>query len=503
MGSRRSTIAVTAAAVLVVAALTAAAPRADGATGPRVATPATQTALPPTAYAVLPSGSHDALLVGGVNEGHLFLGEPIDYSVDTSIDGSAISASGTKVLVADDEPDVQQITRGATTTTHTLSLSHFDHELTPTSTADSQGVAVGPGFALVTVGEQGVVQLREKSSRYVVDSRVQSAGLDKLGDPHAPGFIAAGRPSDATYDGVAVSRVPLPNGSYRALIIDRDDSSLQVIDGVGTARPKLVGKPFKAAGLADLASDDGGTGGIAFSPATPTRALIATPSGVAALDLTHPAHPTLKQIATPLVVGVVSALAVAPNGRTFAFADGGTIIIYSGGLANTTTPTAASFQPSMTSGQVRSLAYTSNGLLLAEYDDVNGATSEPIGGLGIFSNLTATSPDFVTGSLAMQPFNNDAMTTFPLVATGTIRVASLAKHLKVGKKVHATLLVTAGIGHYSFKISKGSSPKGLTLHGHTISGTPKRAGTHHLKLTALNNYGGAVLGALIITVKKR
>lgn len=457
-------------------------------------------------FAITPSGTGAVQAAVNVNQGHLAIDPAITIPDAGQILSTALDASGTKLLTAAHGNSVQLLNlSGATASQHAISLSQFGGEGGFGYDVLSQGVAIGPRFALVAVDEQGVVQLRATATGYVVDTRVTSPGLNEAGNAHAPGFIRVPASGDSTYDGVAVSRVPLPNGKYLALTIDRSDETLQVIDGVGTATPKAVGFLFAPSLIEEDDFSDNGSGMMAFSPATPTLAVVATNTGFDVLDLTDPTHPTVKNETDFGFTGEISSLAVAPDGNTVAVADQGRIYVYTGIL---TTPVSeplhrvTSFDPALSGDPVWSLAYTRNGRLLAVHDAYSSTPEVEVGALSDYAQPNAAAPSKHTVPLDNPPLTGNSMSAFPSFPTGTIHPASLGKHLKVGKHVHAPLTVTGGISHYRFKVSAGSLPKGLHLKGHTISGTPKRRGTHHVKITAINSYGGAVFGTITITVKK-
>src|SRR5215208_1588261 len=156
------------------------------------------------------------------------------------------------------------------------------------------GVAMHGSFALATGDSQGLLQLIRKNGEWKIDKRVQSSGLNDALQPHVPGWIDfRDSTTEATlFDTVVIAPKPMSNGKYLALAVDRRGDTVVVLSGVGTAKPRVLGA------LTDSALHNGaaylGTGGVAFLPSSPDRAVIATHRGFAVLTTHTPSEPRLK-----------------------------------------------------------------------------------------------------------------------------------------------------------------------------------------------------------------
>ena len=138
------------------------------------------------------------------------------------------------------------------------------------------GVSIHGSFALATGDSQGLLQLAQTGGQWKVDRRVHSPGTNQAGRPHRRGWIdfQDSTTTSTTFNNVAIAPRHLANGKYLAVALDRSDGALVVVEGVGTARPQVVGA------LQDdtLFNDDvsRGNGGIAFLPHSANRAVILT-----------------------------------------------------------------------------------------------------------------------------------------------------------------------------------------------------------------------------------
>ena len=163
-----------------------------------------------------------------------------------------------------------------------------------------------------------------------VDRRVHSRGLNAGGLAHRPGWIAfrSSTTQSNLFRGVDIAPRPLANGKYLAVAIDRVTGTVVVVQGVGTAKPKVVGA------LQDdalIGPSDYGNGGIAFPPASRDRALILTQTGFAVLTLHDPSAPRLKAVTT-LGDGLTqpTGIAVSNDGDHLAVSAGPTVYGFSG-----------------------------------------------------------------------------------------------------------------------------------------------------------------------------
>jgi hypothetical protein len=423
---------------------------------------------------------------------------------------TAISPSGTTALVARDNESMLSISNLRTDpgVATPLGFAQFIGEGGLDFDPFTSGVAMSNTSALVALTEDGVVQLRDTARGWAIDGRVHSAGQSSIHAPHAAGFIAIppNAVDAAVYSGVAVSRVPLANGKYLGLAIDRDAKSLAVIEGVGTAKPKVVGQ-LTTSGLGDLDGPSDGNAGMAFSPATATRAVIATPNGVAVLNLSNPAKPKLQ---SRTVIGVgedTTSVAISPNGDDVAVGNQGSGVIDDlKGLLHATagqplTPNGSVTPDSSNTYTIFALAFLRNGTLVVNRSGNDVVHSTTGYYLSLVKGFAAGTPH-VTQSLQLggPPDSINSLSVTPALAT----IAMHPGHLpvaKVGRHVSIKLSVTGGIGTFGFTISAGHLPAGLKLHGTHITGTPTHAGTKHLTITAVNQYHGAVVASYMIKVK--
>jgi hypothetical protein len=420
------------------------------------------------------------------------------------IDGTAIDSSGANALVATDAGSVASLRTPATHPRfgQLLNLSQFGGEGAPDFNFFSEGVAIRGNSALVTSDERGVVQLIRKSGTWRVDTRVHFPGKTDAGFPRARGFIAfpKGADPETEYDGVAISPTALPNGKYLAVSVDHGDSKLTVIEGVGTANPKVATLSDPSLDVNGGFSPDVGNGGVAFSPATPTRAAIATATGFAVLNLSRPMHPKLQ---SPTLVGTATdaeSIGVSPNGRFVVEAVADTAYIYSGLL---TTPAATPLTPvSMidagdSSGEIFDVAYLANGLLAVVHGDSSFK-------LTMYRGATTATPTIANSvQLASEPESSNTLSVWPSSIPPSVRPNRLLHGARVGKHVKQKLSVAFGIGHYTFKVTRGKLPKGLKRHGATISGTPRRAGKVRFTITAVSQFGEGVVKKYKVTIKPK
>jgi hypothetical protein len=488
----------------VAALILCTAPMSSASTGshgghPRAATPANSVAL-------VSDGVTSLALATGLLGGHFkHVGSAADLAA-TDNACTAISPLGTTALVCRDSTTMRQLNHVTTIPKAgpVLDFGQFAAEGASNYTSYTEGAAAGEKFALVALAEQGVVQLRRTSGPWRIDQRVQSPGVSEAGTPHAPGFIripTVGPTAGATYDGVVVSSVPLKNGKYLGLAIDRTTKTLTVIDGVGTSHPKVAGQ-LTSDELGKLEGADEGNGGMAFSPATATRAVIATPSGLDVLDLTHPSAPTFLGQSVAVLPGDGSGIAIAPDGDHVALGTIDSVDTYSGLLhvqAGHTLKYNATVNPSGGSYEVFALAFVKNGTLVANHagnDTVHATTGYY---LSLIKGVETKNPVVTkTVQLDGHPDTTNTLSVTPALNIWSIQLAH--PRAKVGQKFAAKLSVAGGIGHYAFTVAGGHLPKGLHRHGARITGTPKHAGKAHFTVRAVNQYGGAAFHTLHLKV---
>jgi hypothetical protein len=422
------------------------------------------------------------------------------------IEGTAIDSSGANALVATDAGSVASLRTPGTRPRfgRLLNLNQFGGEGAPDFNFFSEGVAIRGNSALVTSDERGVVQLIRKSGTWRVDTRVHFPGKTDAGFPRARGFIPfpKGADPEEEYDGIAISPTALPNGKYLAVSVDHGERKLTVIEGVGTATPKVATLSDPSLDFSSNFSPDIGNGGVAFSPATPTRAAIATATGFAVLNLSRPLHPKLQ---SPTLVGTATdaeSIGVSPNGRFVVEAVADTAYVYSGLL---TTAAGSPLSPvSMIDagdsvGEIFDVAYFANSILAVVHGDSSNGYK-----LTMYKAATTATPTIANSAqLAARPESSNTLSVWPSSITPSVRPNRLLRGARVGKHVKQKLSVAGGIGSYSFKVTKGKLPKGLKRHGATISGTPKRAGKVRFTITAISQFGEGVVKKYKVTIKPK
>jgi hypothetical protein len=212
-----------------------------------------------------------------------------------------------------------------------IDASDFDNEGDDGYAFLCSGVAEHGSFALAGGASQGLLQLRRKDGRWKIDRRVHSPGTDDgaTPEPHRPGWINFRNSvtRSTLFTSVAIAPTPLRNGKFLAITIDREDGTLVVVTGAGTANPHAVGVLQSAA----LNTDDRafGTGGMAFLPSSRDRAVIVTRNGFGVLDLKQPDRPRLRVKTTigdgsvvPISITVSSDadhLAVAAGAKVYGY----------------------------------------------------------------------------------------------------------------------------------------------------------------------------------------
>jgi hypothetical protein len=451
--------------------------------------------------ALMDAGSGKADVVGGVRGGPPTLVR-ILAGATTILRGSAIRPDGGTGLVANQSDTVVPIEGLRTAPSHgtPIDLSAFKLEGSNDAQVLSESVALGRQFGLVATNEQGLVQLARSGPTWTVDQRVHSAGKNSVGKKHAPGFIALPVvvKGATAYTSVAVAARPLSNGKYLAVAIDRVDGAVAVIEGVGTATPKvesvLTSKALKGS------QDTTGTAAMAFVPSSPNRVVLGTPTGVAVLSLRHVKKPKLQGATRLGPANGVTSLAVSPDGDFVAFGAGRTVLVLNGLLAAASTgdplrQTRALTLASKPGETVRALGFTDNASLLVQYTNNTG------GGLLLFTK--ATTQLAPAGSLAMHTgLLSGTLSVWPATRTPIFRPVHKVAHGRVGHRFHLKLAIRHGVGSYHFAVSKGHLPAGLKLHGAKVVGTPTKAGHRTVKITATNQVGGRISKKYKVVVRK-
>jgi hypothetical protein len=422
----------------------------------------------------------------------------------TDIQGTAIDSSGANALVAIDSGSVASLRtlRTRPRIGGLINLSQFGGEGGPDFNFFSQGVAIRGNSALVTSEERGVVQLIRKSGGWRVDTRVHFPGLTDAGFPRARGFIAFPGKEEDEYDGIAISPTALPNGKYLAVSVDHRASKLTVIEGVGTAAPKVATLSDPSLDIPSEFSPDDGNGGVAFSPATPTRAVIATATGFAVLNLSRPLHPRLQSVTVVGTADQAESIAVAADGSHVVEAVADIAHIYSGLLtsaAGAPLSPLSTIDPGDMSGRISDVAYLVNRTLALVHGN-------PIDGfiLTMFKNATTATPTIANGApLAAVPEGSNTLSVWPSSVTPAVHPRRLLHGARVGKHVKQQLSVAGGIGRYAFKVTRGKLPKGLKRHGDTISGRPKVAGKFRFTVTAISQFGEGVVKKYTVRIKPK
>jgi hypothetical protein len=434
------------------------------------------------------------------------LGLLVSRFVD-DIAGTAIDTSGKNtVLATDTSSSAPVLTPG----THPrfgplLNLNQFNGEGDSGYHFFSEGVAVRGNAALVTGDERGVAQLIFTSGSWRVDARVHFPGTTDAGFARARGFIPFRTSADDEneFDGVVISPTALPNGKYLGVVVDRDDKRLAVVEGVGTAKPKVVGSLVDPA-LAEGSgfTPDEGNGGVAFSPATPTRAVLTTPTGFAVLNLSRPSHPNLQSLTTVGTADDAESITVAADGNHVVEAVADTAYVYSGLLkatAGSPLSPLAMIPAGDTLGEISDVAYLANGTLALVHGD-----SPTDFKLTMYRQATTATPTIAnSAALPAQPESSNTLSVWPSSVTPSVHPRRLLHGARVGKHVKQKLSVAGGIGSYTFKVTRGKLPKGLKRHGATISGTPKVAGKFRFTITAISQFGEGVVKKYKVTIRPR
>lgn len=110
----------------------------------------------------------------------------------------------------------------------------------------------------------------------------------------------------------------------------------------------------------------------------------------------------------------------------------------------------------------------------------------------------ATSDSFVVVDASGNPFTVDVAigaATSPI----TVSPASLPTP-QVGTSYSQTLSSSGGTAPYSYALTAGSLPSGLSLSGSTISGTPNQAGSYSATITVTDNVGTTGTKSYTVTV---
>jgi hypothetical protein len=277
------------------------------------------------------------------------------------------------------------------------------------------GLAMHGTFALAGGGSQGLLQLVRTQGSWKIDQRVRSRGRNDAGNRHAHGWIDIrdSLTKSTTFTGVAIAP-QARNGQFLAVTVDRIKGTLVVLTGVGTSKPRAVGVLGSAA--LKHAAGGYGTGGVAFLPSSRDRALIATRTGFAVLDLHHPDAPQLR-VKTRVGDGSVApaGLSVSSDGDHVAVAAGAKIYAYRHVLAAVKQHKPFKRQTSFRLGdlgseRVSDVAYTDTDTLVVLHGDDLVATDwsltlvkkVPRGRDVVRGSSTTTRPD-VSGSLSVWP----------------------------------------------------------------------------------------------------
>jgi hypothetical protein len=264
-----------------------------------------------------------------------------------------------------------------------------------------------------------------------------------------------------------------------------------VIEGVGTAAPKVVGTLTKPA--LDGFGDFTGSGAMAFVPTSADRVILGTSTGVAILNLQRPKSPKLQAATTVGSANAVNALAVAPDGNHVAVAVGGTVAVLRGLFAAAAKGRALRAAGSITlstkaAETVQALGFTSNGVLSVEHSDTGDGAS-----LTLVTGATTGRP--VAGSslpIGTAAVDNDSLSVWPTVTAPAFSPKRLFRHGRVGHRVRVRLAVTGGVGRYRFAVTKGKLAPGLKLHGSRVVGKLKKATRRRVTITATNPFGATL-----------
>jgi hypothetical protein len=205
----------------------------------------------------------------------------------------------------------------------------------------------------------------------------------------------------------------MPNGKYLAVALDRSEDTLVVVSGIGTAKPRVMGKLVSPA-LGNETVEEG-TGAFAFLPSSPDRGVIATRTGIAVLNVHKPGHPRLK-VKTDVGNGSTgpSSVTVSPDSDHVAVAVGGKIFgfrnVHAAAMKGKHFKKQTSFRLASAPDVVLDLAYTGNDTLAALHGDPASDTGwlftlikkVPKGHHAVRGSLATTQPG-EAGSLSVWP----------------------------------------------------------------------------------------------------
>jgi hypothetical protein len=392
-------------AVLTAVAITLV-PGASSATTHR-AQAAPKVSVPLSSLAIVPGSKTSIDVAGGVNTGPATSTTTVNglaTGVGEGVRGTAVTPDGALALSVGYGTHLESVSnpRTAPAVGPSLDLSQFSVESDPLFTTKTSGVSLTPDgrYGLVGIGAPGLVAIARNGASYAVDTRVHSAGTNRLGNPHTAGFVTVPTVGDGadSYDGTVISDTPASNGHYLGLTIDAGVGTVAVITGVGTSGAAMSGF-LQSSTICDrpTATCYGGigygygNGGMAFSPTTATKAVIATNNGVSVLYLGNPANPTLGSATViPEATGGngASSVAVAPDGNHVVVAVNSTLYFFSG-LAGATpgAPLTQSATPITMPGFVRSVAVTRSGNLVVNY-----TPTASTGDLAVITGMETASP---------------------------------------------------------------------------------------------------------------
>ena len=277
------------------------------------------------------------------------------------------------------------------------------------------GVAMRGSVALATGDSQGLLQVVRRNGGWRADARVQFPGVNDAGQPHVPGWIPFPDSSSVAtvFNSVAIAPRPMANGRRLAVAIDREDHTVVVVGGVGTATPHVLGS-LSAAGLDNTVADQG-TGGLAFLPSSPDRAVLTTTTGFAVLNRHKPSEPRLRVRTTVGDgSGPPSAITVSSDSDHLAVAAGGRIYGYRNVLGAVRHGRPFRKQTSFeinASETVGDLAYTGNDTLVVLHGDPVTAADwfltlvdkVPLGHHAVRGSISTTKPSWASGTLSVWP----------------------------------------------------------------------------------------------------
>ncbi|MBV9484948.1 MAG: hypothetical protein JO246_02715, partial [Frankiaceae bacterium] len=470
------------AAVAVLAVANAAGP-AGAAGSPPPATMRATASSSATGVALAADGSAALDVFRGINGGKLARASTRAVPGADTVYCSAIDPAGKTALACRFTDSLYAMNLAShVTPAPAIDLSAFGHEGRTNFSPYTKGVALGRGFGLVAVSETGVVQLREAGDVWSVDSRVQSPGLNDAGDAHAPGFITIPQQPlhHETFDGVALSPLPLKDGRYVAIAVDAYTNHVAVVAGVGTAHPAVTAL-MGSFGLERTETSDVGSGGVAFSPVTPTTAVVMIAGGVAVLDLSDLSNPKRYRQAIGVPPMSIHSVAVAPDGDHVDIAAQNHLYIYKGLLSNNGTLTRVKdllLGAEDGNGQIYATSYLRNGDLAvqhAEYDPVSKSTIPEFSIVHDADRNRPTIGPTVKG--VAPPDAPNTMSVYPGVATMR-SVAKRLGHLTKGTESTGRFVARHAVGRVRFTVTNGSLPTGLSLaRDGSVDGKPKAVGT--------------------------